>query len=279
MSSVPTLSLSIVTYVPDLELLRRALRSLWLAASHARKRSALGQVRLYLVDNEPADSTCSQLETLLDSGVWGEGFGCAEIISGHGNVGYGAANNLAIERTNFDFHLVMNPDVIVAEDCLYQALAFLSAHPDVGLLSPGVSDSHGNREYLCKRYPTLFDLWLRGFAPLWVRRRFRERLAHHEMRDRVGDSVVLDVPIVSGCFMMFRRSALTQTSGFSPRYFLYFEDFDLSLRTSKIARIAFVPIARIVHYGGGAAKKGPRHVAMFLRSAITFFRQHGWRWY
>ena len=89
----------------------------------------------------------------------------------------------------------------------------------------------------------------------------------------------MDVPIVSGCFMFFRRDVLDAVGGFSPDYFLYFEDFDLSLRVSKVARIAYVPAVRIVHHGGDAARKGLKHIWMFTRSAVTFFNTHGWRWW
>jgi hypothetical protein len=32
-----------------------------------------------------------------------------------------------------------------------------------------------------------------------------------------------------------------------------------------------------VHHGGEASRKGPRHVAWFLRSAWRFFALHGWK--
>jgi GT2 family glycosyltransferase len=59
---------------------------------------------------------------------------------------------------------------------------------------------------------------------------------------------------------------------------MYFEDFDLSLRLAKEAGIAYEPAARIVHHGGGAARKGLRHVLWFVASAFRFFSRHGWRW-
>ncbi len=62
--------------------------------------------------------------------------------------------------------------------------------------------------------------------------------------------------------------------GFDPRYLLYFEDFDISLRTAEIARIAYVPTVRIVHEGGRAADKGLWHIWQFVRSAGIFFTQH-----
>jgi hypothetical protein len=125
----------------------------------------------------------------------------------------------------------------------------------------------------------VLDLLLRGFAPYWLRRHFGARLDYYEMRDLINErDLVWDPPIVSGCFMLFRTEVLKRLGGFDPRFFLYFEDFDLSLRAGEVARIAYVPSVRIVHHGGGAARKGLRHVRMFVVSAVRFFNKQGWRW-
>ena len=97
------------------------------------------------------------------------------------------------------------------------------------------------------------------------------------MRDLSEDEVASDIPIASGCFMLARADVLRSLGGFSPRYFLYFEDFDLSLRLSRIAAIAYVPTVRIVHLGGEAARKGLLHQRLFVRSALTFSSTHGWK--
>jgi len=228
-----------------------------------------------LVDNGPYGEARARAIASLVAG-WGERVG---LLTGHGNVGYGRGHNLAIARSEGAYHLVLNPDVELASDALANALAFLDAHPDCGLLAPAVRDDAGSLQYLCKRWPTVLDLFLRGFAPGWLRERFRPRLDRYELRDLINEhDVVWDPPIVSGCFMLFRTTVLKALGGFDPRYFLYFEDFDLSLRAARLARLAYVPTVRIVHHGGGAARKGLRHVRMFAASAAKFFGQHGWRW-
>jgi GT2 family glycosyltransferase len=77
--------------------------------------------------------------------------------------------------------------------------------------------------------------------------------------------------------MFARREVLGAVGGFSPDYFLYFEDYDLSMRIRRTSRIAYVSRVRIVHHGGDAAKKGGTHVRLFLASAFRFFRTHGWK--
>jgi GT2 family glycosyltransferase len=78
--------------------------------------------------------------------------------------------------------------------------------------------------------------------------------------------------------MMVRRKAIEVTGGFDPGYFLYFEDFDWSVRLNRVTRSVYVPRVRIVHHGGKAARKGVRHILRFARSALRFFNKHGWKW-
>lgn len=267
-----TLSVSIVSYGGDIEYLPATIDALAAAAEAAED----ARVEPLLVDNGPADALRSaRLQQLLSR--WP---GDARLIGGHGNVGYGRGHNLALAQVDSDFHLVLNPDVELAPDALREAIRFLDDHPDCGLLAPAVRGDDGELQYLCKRFPSLLDFALRGFAPGFVRRWFHRRLAHYEMRDLINDrDVVWDPPIVSGCFMLFRTSLLKALDGFDPRFFLYFEDFDLSLRAGAHARLAYVPTVSIVHHGGGASRKGLAHLRMFLGSAVRFFGKHGWRWF
>ncbi|PIE82816.1 MAG: glycosyl transferase [Candidatus Contendobacter odensis] len=253
-----------------------ALECLGLAVQHARRQALLTEARLIVVDNDSGIDRGESLQRLLEKADLPVR---STLLSGHGNLGYGAGHNLALDVGSGNFHLVLNPDVLLEEDALSEGLAFLIAHPETGLVAPAVQDEQGQQQYLCKRYPTVLDLALRGFAPEYVRRRFQRRLDHYELRDRINHGLLWDPPIASGCFMLCRRALLKQIGGFDPDYFLYFEDFDLSLRLTAITRLAYVPTVRIVHFGGNAARKGIRHIGLFIRSAALFFHRHGWRWW
>ena len=273
--AAPSLSACIVTYRPEPRLLERALASLAESILHARAAGAVGEARLFIVDNGEGDEELAGVTRAL--AAWPAGVAEVELIAGHGNVGYGRANNLALARAASDAHLVMNPDVELESDALRAGLEALRDHPEVGLVAPAAFGDDGALQYLCKRYPSVWVLFLRGFAPLALRRRHAEAIARYVLRDVIADRFVPGIPLASGCFMLARTALLERLGGFDPRYFMYFEDYDLSLRIGREAQVAYVPAARIRHHGGDAARKGLRHVGWFVASAARFFARHGWR--
>ena len=266
---VRSLSVCIVTYFSAPATLWATLASLERALLHLHAERGY-TAALWVVDNSPR-YTLPTLPQRIPGQV--------HTIHGHGNIGFGRGHNLCLEREDGigALHLILNPDVELAEDALVAAIDFMESHPDCVLLSPDARSGDGARQYLCKRYPSVLDLALRGFAPTWLKRLFSKRLAGYEMRERDPAAVFWAAPIVSGCFMMLRGDAFRRLCGFDPRFFLYFEDFDLSLRAATLGRIASVPSVRIVHHGGYAARKGWKHVVMFARSGVQFFNKLGWR--
>jgi hypothetical protein len=275
-----SLQVSIVTFRPDWQLLKRCLRKLALAIGAARETGYVRTVNVALIDNSEDRGTAAKVIELgktrfADSGVQ------MVYLHGHANIGYGAAHNLVLHGSGADYHLVLNPDVELAADALANGVRWMNEHPDVGAIAPLVRRRDGSRDYLVKRKPAVLDLALRGLMPSIGRTLFRRRLERYEMRDVVDEDPsreIVDIAAMSGACMLVRRKAIDQTGGFDPRFFLYFEDYDWTMRLNKVARTAYVPAFEIVHHGGGAARKGYRHVAHFLRGGWRYYRKHGWKW-
>ena len=261
----PPLTVSVVIYRPDQKVLAATLQSL----SRALKRLDASRCKVFIIQNCDTDG----IAPLLAAHLSGIPF---DLRKGHGNIGFGRAHNLVLSETG-TFHLALNPDIVMAEDALVNGVKFLEEHKGCGLITPQASWPDGTRQYLCKRYPALFDLLLRGFAPAFLKNLFSDRLARYEMSKETDEDVVWDPPIVSGCFMLFRGGLYRQLGGFDGRFFLYFEDFDLALRAGKVTRTAYVPAVRIVHEGGHAARKGLTHIKLFAKSALLFYKLHGFK--
>jgi GT2 family glycosyltransferase len=276
-----SLTVSVVTFRPDTVLLERCLRKLALAIGAAREDGATRTVAVALIDNSEDRGVAEAVIKLgkarfADSGIQ------VTYLHGHANIGYGTAHNLVLHGTGADYQLVLNPDVELAADSLANAMRWLDAHPEVGAAAPAVTNTEGRPEFLCKRYPAVLDLALRGFAPRFVQRLFRRRLDRYELRDYIdpaSDKPVLGVPVMSGACMLVKRKAIDASGGFDPKFFLYFEDFDWSVRLNRITQTVYLPSFRVVHHGGGAARKGLRHIVWFVASGWRFYRKHGWRWF
>lgn len=274
------LGISIVVYNSDPALLASTLNYLNIAVGYAKSHFPALTVTLCIVENEGIRQlNLKQVEAYIQaaSGVM---FDRIDLKVAGVNLGYGRGHNLAISCKETDFHLVLNPDVSLSETALYEGLSYLLDHPQAVLLSPKVVDHNGDNLHPCKRYPAVLDLGLRGFAPSWLKEKFNTRLSRYEMREIAerADPVV-GVDIASGCYMLARSGTLGAVGGFDERFFLYFEDFDLSLRLGRVGEIVYLPAMVVAHYGGNAAKKGPRHIALFAQSAWKFYQRHGWRWW
>ena len=130
--------------------------------------------------------------------------------------------------------------------------------------------------------------WLLGTTIVRAIATFAESAAHanvQQVRHGARYRVQRDAVAARRVYIRHRgqESGRIRVSGtakqrFDRRFFLYFEDYDLSLRSAEITRIAYVPAVKVVHHGGHAARKGLRHIGMFVRGAALFFRLHGWKW-
>ena len=199
------------------------------------------------------------------------------VVKGHGNVGYGAGQNRALETVSSDYHLILNPDVFLEEDALLEGLRYLDEHAEVAMLVPQGFDPQNEYARLSKRHPSLLVLLLRALAVSSSDGLLGRRVARYTYGGELPCDAPKSITLASGCFMLCRTDTLKKVNGFDERYFLYFEDYDLSLRVKNYGPIVELPQARITHYGGHTARRDLRRIGHFLRSGVRFFNRYGWR--
>lgn len=261
-----SLSVSCVVYDTDYNILATTIESLGNAVQEAIKQNKLHDFCFYLINNNTTSNAFQQASALAESL-----FKKVEILNGHGNIGYGRANNLAIKKAHSDFHLILNPDVKIDVAALYEGIKFLVQHPDVDLVAPSATNHLGENELLAKRMPNPLIIMLRGINNAALNRLFKKQLDWYTYKDKLPAREPLEIELASGCFMLCRTKTLKKINGFSPEYFLYFEDFELSRR---MAKKILLPKMKIVHLGGNTAKKGLKHIKFFLKSYFIFLRSN-----
>lgn len=271
------LSASIVTYRSNIELFKSLSESLICAVRRARCEFPI-VADLIVVINDTRDEDCAAIEHAVDAmRKCAPAYICLRVVKGHGNVGYGAGQNRALATVASDYHLILNPDVFLEEDALLEGLRYLQEHPEVAMLVPQGFDPQNEYARLSKRHPSLLVLLLRALAVRSSDGLLGRRVARYTYGGELPCDTPKSVTLASGCFMLCRTDVLKRVNGFDDRYFLYFEDYDLSLRMKSYGAIVELPQARITHYGGHTARRDLRRIGHFVRSGVRFFNRYGWR--
>jgi len=275
---LPDLAVSVVLHFSPLEQLMALLDSI----SHATAEAELTQVAVVCVDHSCDVDYAASCQAFIEAyGAQIDGVSGLQIslLKPDTNRGYGAGHNLAMAEVESQFHLILNPDVELAPDAIKLALDTFKTQQDIALLAPKGFSASGEPEFLAKAYPSVWVLGLRSLASHWVKTRSGGALARYEMRDTPSEKTLRSITLASGCCMWVRRAVFDEVGGFDESYFLYFEDYDLSLKLAGKGAVMEHRDIRIVHHGGEASRKGFQHIRWFVGGAARFFNQWGWRWF
>ena len=248
------LNVSIVTYCPD-----------WTGevlplVEELQKVQALH--RVYVVDNSPEPFAIRVSDRV-------------QYIHTGKNLGYGRAHNIAIRESIYDqvpLHLVMNSDILVKAADIDTLCAFVLSQPAVGHLMPRVVNPDGELQHLCKMLPTPLDVFGRRFLPTaWM----RKRNARYELHD-ADYSRPMNVPYLSGCFMLLRTEAVQKARLFDERYFMYPEDIDLTRTIHRDYLTLYYPAITIVHNHKKASYQSWRMLWVHIVNMCRYFNKWGW---
>jgi len=214
------------------------------------------EYRLLVVDNSSIDKTVELINSVNDYDI--------ELIENKKNIGFGAAHNMIIGRIDSEYHVIVNPDITLKENTILNIYNYLENNHDIGLLTPKILNSNGTMQLLPKRKPKFIYLLSRRLSF-----NFLDKYRHeYEMRDKDLERRH-DIEFSSGCFIFIRTNLLKQVGGFDERYFLYFEDADLTRKILKNNRVEYNPNFTVTHSWDRA---GQREFKYFLIQIVSMFK-------
>jgi GT2 family glycosyltransferase len=222
--------------------------------------------RVFLIDNSPMR---------VESKIYNHPN--VTYIKSKKNIGYGSGHNIAIREIidQSEFHFVLNPDIFFEPSAIHQMIARMSQDESIGQLMPKVIYPDGRLQYLCKLIPTPMDLFERRFFRGPLKEIAQRKMEKFELRF-TNYNREMDVPYLSGCFMLFRTSALKKIGLFDERFFMYPEDIDITRRMNAQFRTLFFPSATIVHDHAKESYKSKKMLWIHLTNLIKYFNKWGW---
>ena len=221
---------------------------------------------VFVVDNNSSDDSCQMIR---------EKFPEVILIANKDNPGFSIANNQAIHQSKGEYILLLNPDTLVQEDTFTKTIAFMDSTPDAGGL--GVKMIDGNGVFLpeSKRgLPTPLTAFYKifGLSTLFPKsKRFgKYHLGYLDMNKNH------EIDVLSGAFMLMRKSVLDKVGLLDETFFMYGEDIDLSYRIQLGGfKNYYCSDTTIVHYKGESTKKNSlNYVFVFYNAMEIFFKKH-----
>lgn len=221
---------------------------------------------VWVVDNNSADGSVAMVK---------EKFPWVKLIESKKNLGFSKGNNLAMTQAEGEYILLLNPDTLVEEDTFKKIVDFMDAHPDAGGLGVNMVDGQGKFLPESKRglpTPSVAFYKIFGLAHLFPKSKtFGKYHLGYLSKEETHE-----VEILSGAFMLLRKSVLNKIGLLDETFFMYGEDIDLSYRIIKAGyKNYYFADTRIIHYKGESTKKSSvNYVFVFYRAMIIFAKKH-----
>lgn len=248
---------SIVLYKSELKEIERAVLSIYRFEK---------SIILYLVDNSPTND----LKNLCDINK--------NIVYIHNptNPGFGAAHNIAIQKAieeGSKYHFVVNPDIYFTEDVITPMIEYMENNPEVGMMMPQILNEDGSTQNLPKLLPSPYSVFMRKFKkPGFI---YDDFINQYELRF-VDKGLIYNAPILSGCFTLLNIKAVEKVGTYDDKFFMYFEDWDLSRRMHQQYKTIYFPKVSVYHGYHSGANRSKRLFKIFVNSARTYFNKWGW---
>lgn len=251
------LTISIVTYCNDHKELCDAVNSVL--------NSKGINLKLYIIDNSPTD----ELRFLFNDDR-------IEYLYNNANIGFGAGHNIALRKAlnEAPYHLCLNPDIHFSTNVLKDIKEYMDRHPNIGQLLPRIVDSRGEmarkqRHLLPSPFITFFRGCLKGLPSM-------KKLTDKYFTRFKSYDEEMPAPFLSGCFIFLRTIVIQKVGMFDERFFMYYEDTDLSRRIYTHTGNIYWPGVTIVHVGHMDSHKNWKLARIHIQSAIKYYNKWGW---
>jgi len=224
--------------------------------------------RVIVVDNASNDTSINQLDAIEAHSFQ------LQIVHNTENRGFAAACNQGATNCKTDYLLFLNPDTRLFEDSLTKSISFMEqpSNTNIGICGIHLVDEIGNSSTCAARFPTLRVMMgkILGISKIFPKT-FPEHLM---LTSDLRENCVVDQVI--GAFFLIRKNVFESCGGFDERFFVYFEEVDLSLRAKQNGYSScFLADAKAFHKGGGCSGQVKAARLFYsLRSRIIYAQKH-----
>ena len=250
-------------------------RELLRACLELVQREANGlRIEALIVDNNSIDGSAEMVE---------KDFPDFRIIHSAVNLGFGAANNLAIKSARGRYLILLNSDAFLQPGALKLAIEHMDQQPKAALGGARLLSQDDSFQPSARMFPNIVTdtFVLTGLAS----RYHKSRIFGYFDRTWADPSQPCQADWVPGAFSIIRAEVLHKVGLFDPIFFLYGEEVDLCRRIKKAGyEIWYWPDISVLHIGGESSRQikdlalsssGSTQLVLWrMRSTLLYYRKH-----
>lgn len=224
-------------------------------------------LEFYIVDNHSENDSLEKIEEFVSENSFDAG-NTFHFIQSSINGGYAKGINQGIRSAianRCDYIATVNPDITVKADSMMELHRSLK-DSDYAMMGPKIYDTEGNIDRTCARKePTLAGYFFRMgiFQKFFPNNHF---IGEHYIDIDDIYSEIIDVDVISGAFMLYKKDALVEIDFFDENTFLYNEEFIIHARLKRSKYKTGVDTKSIVYHLGGGSSQNVT-TSMFLVNA------------
>jgi N-acetylglucosaminyl-diphospho-decaprenol L-rhamnosyltransferase len=219
-------------------------------------------LRVLVHDNGSSDGTAAGVQEQVPE---------ADVVAGPDNLGFAAAVNKLLERSEAPWFLMLNSDAWPNPGAVGRLVDAAERHPRAALVAPRLERPDGSLEHSTHPFPSVTVAVASALHPSgrWAERRQLLGAWQHD-REREVDWAV-------GAAWLMRREAINAVGGLDESFFMYVEDLEWCHRARRLGwEVWFTPQAVVVHVGNASGEKkyGAERTATWTANAYRFYRRH-----
>ncbi len=217
---------------------------------------------VYVVDNNSIDGTCEMIKS---------DFPKVHLIENKENLGFGNANNLAINVSESKYLFLLNTDTSLINNAVKILCDFMEQNPDAGACGGNLYNKEGNNVHSYGYFPTLKSEIIRLFN---LGMFFPDEQLKIKDNGENLQNLKKEVDIIIGADLFLRKSVIDNIGGFDKDFFLYDEESELQYRIKKSGyKIYIIPESKIYHFEGKSTKDRLSTRRFKMISKILFFKK------
>ncbi|PLY05621.1 MAG: hypothetical protein C0625_12370 [Arcobacter sp.] len=225
------------------------------------KKNTSLNYELIIVDNNSSLDEFRKLDSLND-------IKNIKVIRSKINLGFAGGNMLGFKEVNSKYCFFQNNDTLVMNNVIDKLYKACENDENIGLISPQLYDENRKRTTTFRSFPNIAEKYFgKGFQKLISRKKiYNNKKEYHE---------IIDVGVVSGASMFFRKKVFDKIGGFDTNFFLYCEEEDLSKRVWESGfKVCLEPRAHLIHLCGNSTSRNFKIEREFLISYYWLINKH-----